>query len=148
MKVILKEDVKKLGTKNQVIEVSDGYARNFLFPKALAVEADGTNMRKLKEQTDLTAKKDQQAKEKAEDEKRRLQDRQVSVSVSSGEGGRLFGSVTTSQVADAIKKQFDINVDKKNVKMADAIKTLGSYPFTVRLYSSVEASMTLKVEAL
>ncbi len=148
MKVILKEDVKKLGTKNQVIEVSDGYARNFLFPKALAVEADGTNMRKLKEQTDLTAKKDQQAKEKAEDEKRRLQDRQVSVSVSSGEGGRLFGSVTTSQVADAIKKQFDINIDKKNVKMADAIKTLGSYPFTVRLYSSVEASMTLKVEAL
>lgn len=141
MKVILKEDVKKLGTKNQVIEVSDGYARNFLFPKALAVEADGTNMRKLKEQTDLTAKKDQQAKEKAEDEKRRLQDRQVSVSVSSGEGGRLFGSVTTSQVADAIKKQFDINVDKKNVKMADAIKTLGSYPFTVRLYSSVEASI-------
>lgn len=148
MKVILKEDVKKLGSKNQVVEVSDGYARNFLFPKGLALEADSANMKQLREKNESQAKKEQQARAKAEEDKKKLQDRQVSVSVSAGEGGRLFGSVTTAQIADGVKEQFGIAVDKKNVKMADAIKSLGSYPFSIKLYHSVEVSMTLKVEAL
>nr|WP_321499751.1 50S ribosomal protein L9 [uncultured Dethiosulfovibrio sp.] len=148
MKVILKEDVKKLGSKNQVVEVSDGYARNFLFPKGLALEADSANMKQLREKNESQAKKEQQARSKAEEDKKKLQDRQVAVSVSAGDGGRLFGSVTTAQIADAVKEQFGISVDKKNVKMADAIKSLGSYSFSVKLYHSVEVSMTLKVEAL
>lgn len=148
MKVILKEDVKKLGTKNQVVDVSDGYGRNFLIPRGLAMEADRANMKKLKAQTETEERHDRQAAAKAEDEKKHLQDRQVSVCVSSGEAGRLFGSVTTSQVAEAIKKQFGVAVDKKNVRIADAVKSLGSYPFTIKLYGSVEVSMTLKVEAL
>ncbi len=148
MKVILKEDVKKVGSKNQIVEVSDGYARNFLFPKNLAVEADSANMKQLKEKNDSKAKKELQAKARAEEDKKKLQDRQITLSVSAGEGGRLFGSVTTAQIADAIKNQFGIAIDKKNVKMADAIKALGSYPFSVKLYTSVEVSMTLKVEGL
>lgn len=148
MKVILKEDVKKLGLKDEIVEVSDGYARNFLFPKTLAIEADSINMKQLKEKNDSKAKKDLLARAKAEEDKKKIQDRQVTVSVSAGEGGRLFGSVTTAQVVDAIKGQFGISLDKKNVKMADAIKSLGSYPFSVKLYHSVEASMTLRVEAL
>lgn len=148
MKVILKEDVKKLGVKNEVIEVSDGYGRNFLLPRNLAVEADPANMKKLREKNDSQAKKELQVRVKAEEDKKRLQDRQVTVLVSAGEGGRLFGSVTTSQVADAVEKQFKVPVDKKNVKMADAIKSLGSYSFSIKLYQSVEVSMTLKVEEL
>lgn len=147
MKVILKEDVKKLGSRNQVLDVSDGYGRNYLIPRGLAVEADKGNMGLLKALTEAEERKDRQASAKAEEEKRHLQGRQVTVSVSSGEAGRLFGSVTASQIAEAVEKQFGVKIDKKNVKIADAVKALGSYAFTVKLHGSVEASMTLKVEA-
>ncbi|MCF4150744.1 50S ribosomal protein L9 [Dethiosulfovibrio sp. F2B] len=147
MKVILLEDVKKLGRKNEIVEVSDGYGRNFLFPRKLAVEADGANLKKLEEKRESSKRKDQQARSEAEEQRKHLQDRQVVLAVTTGEGGRLFGSVTTAQIVDGISDQFGISVDKKNVKMADAVKALGSYSFTVKLYQGVEASMTLKVEA-
>ncbi|PIE54851.1 MAG: 50S ribosomal protein L9 [Dethiosulfovibrio peptidovorans] len=146
MKVILMDEVRKLGKKNEVLEVSDGYARNFLFPRKLAIEATKGNLNKLQDQENSSKKKDQQARAQAEEERKHLQNRQVTVSMSAGEGGRLFGSVTTAQIVEAIREQFDVNVDKKNVRIADVVKTLGHYPCTVRLYQGVEASMTLKVE--
>lgn len=148
MKVILNSDVKKLGKKGEICEVSDGYARNFLFPHGAAIEASKKNVKELESQKASSRKKYDKLRSEAEESKKHLQSRQVTVKVSSGDGGRLFGSVTTAQVAEAIKEQYELKIEKKNVKIADAVKTLGSYDISLKLYSGVEATMTLKVEAL
>ncbi len=146
MKVILKEDVRKLGKKNEVVDVSDGYARNFLFPRGLAVEGSAQNINELKEKTAADKRRDSRLTADAEALKARLSGKVIKISISAGVGGRLFGSVTASQVADALKAQYDVTLDKKNIKIDGAVKALGAYPLTLKLYTGVECAMTLSVE--
>ena len=147
MKVILKEDVRKLGKKNEVVEVSDGYARNYLFSRGLAEEATAQNVNILKDRTAAAERKDARLTAEAEAVKARISGKVVRVRVSCGEGGRLFGSVTAAQVADALKEQYGVDLDKKNVKIDGVVKSLGAYALSLKLYTGVECPMTLSVEA-
>ncbi|MDY2647493.1 MAG: 50S ribosomal protein L9 [Pyramidobacter porci] len=146
MKVILKEDVRKLGKKNAVIEVADGYARNFLFPRGLAVEGTAQNVNILKDKTAAAERRDSRLTAEAEAVKAKIGGKVVRMGVGAGEGGRLFGSVTAAQVAEALQAQYGVKLDKKNVKIDGAVKALGAYPLTLKLYPGVECAMTLSVE--
>ncbi|BDF79163.1 50S ribosomal protein L9 [Pyramidobacter piscolens] len=146
MKVILKEDVRKLGKKNAVVEVSDGYARNFLFPRGLAVEGTAQNVNILRDKTAAAERRDLKLTAEAEAVKAKIAGKVIKMSVGAGEGGRLFGSVTAAQVAEALEAQYGVKLDKKNVKIDGAVKALGAYPLTLKLYAGVECAMTLSVE--
>lgn len=145
MKVILKEDVRKLGKKNAVVEVADGYARNFLFPRGLAVEGTAQNVNILKDKTAAAERRDSRLTAEAEAVKAKIGGKVVRMGVGAGEGGRLFGSVTAAQVAEALQAQYGVKLDKKNVKIDGAVKALGAYPLTLKLYPGVECAMTLSV---
>lgn len=147
MKIILKQDVKKLGNAGDLVEVNDGYARNFIIPRGLGEEATTGRVKQLKEKKASQKARDDKAKQEAEARKKHLQGKQVRLTVSAGEKGKLFGSVTGAQIADAVKAQFGTEVNKKDLKLADAVKQVGEYKFKIRLYTGVEAEMTLKVEA-
>lgn len=146
MKVILKEDVRKLGKKNAVVEVADGYARNFLFPRGLAVEGTAQNVNILRDKTAAAERRDSRLTAEAEAVKAKIGGKVVRMGVGAGEGGRLFGSVTAAQVAEALQAQYGVKLDKKNVKIDGAVKALGAYPLTLKLYPGVECTMTLSVE--
>lgn len=146
MKDILKEDVRKLGKKNAVVEVADGYARNFLFPRGLAVEGTAQNVNILKDKTAAAERRDSRLTAEAEAVKAKIGGKVVRMGVGAGEGGRLFGSVTAAQVAEALQAQYGVKLDKKNVKIDGAVKALGAYPLTLKLYPGVECAMTLSVE--
>ena len=146
MKVILKEDVRKLGKKNAVVEVSDGYARNCLFPRGLAVEGTAQNVNILRDKTAAAERRDLKLTAEAEAVKAKIAGKVIKMSVGAGEGGRLFGSVTAAQVAEALEAQYGVKLDKKNVKIDGAVKALGAYPLTLKLYAGVECAMTLSVE--
>lgn len=147
MKVILKEDVRKLGKKDQIVEVSDGYARNFLFSRGLAAEATPENMNTMKNRAAAAERRDTRLTAEAEAVKARISGKVVRIKVSCGEGGRLFGSVTAAQAAAALKEQYGVDLDKKNVKIDGAVKNVGAYPLSLRLYAGVDCAMTLSVEA-
>ncbi|HOO64338.1 MAG TPA: 50S ribosomal protein L9 [Synergistaceae bacterium] len=146
MQVILKQDVRKLGKTGDLVEVSEGYGRNYLLPRGLAEEASGGKLKDWKNQQKVKQSKLAREEVQAEETKKHLQGRNVTISVSTGGGGKLFGSVTAAQVAEALEKQLDVKVDKRNVKLEDPIRQLGSFPFTVKLHPGVEASLTVSVE--
>ncbi len=147
MKVILKEDVRKLGKKDDIVEVSDGYARNYLIARGLAQEATAANVNIMKDRASAQARRDARKAAEAESVKARISGKVVRVKVSAGEGGRLFGSVTAAQAAEALKAQYGVDLDKKNVKFDGAVKSVGSYPLSLRLYAGVDCAMTLSVES-
>ncbi|MBL3592872.1 MAG: 50S ribosomal protein L9 [Synergistaceae bacterium] len=147
MKVILLQDVSKLGKKGDLIEVNDGYGRNFLLPRGLAEEATSGKVKVWKEAQSSKEARKEKARLQAEETKRHLQGRQVTVKVSAGEGGKLFGSVTSIQIAEALIAQLETRIDKKEIRLDEAIRQVGSFPFKVRLAPSIEAEMTVKVEA-
>ena len=144
MKVILLQDVKGHGKKGQLVEASDGYARNYLLPKKLAIEANATNLNALKISDE--AKKHHAAEEKAAAERdgARLRGKTVRVTAKSGTGGRLFGAVTSKEIAETIKAQCGIDVPKNKI-VADAIKTLGTFSIKVKLHPDVAVEMTVCV---
>jgi large subunit ribosomal protein L9 len=146
MQVILKKDVSKMGKVGELLEVSDGYARNFLFPRDLAEEATAGKISDLK--TRQQNHKNKEAKEKltSEEDRARLQDKVVRVTVSAGENGKLFGSVTTAQIAEALEAQFRLKIDKRNIKLAEPVKQSGNHAISIRLYAGVQADMTLAVD--
>ena len=146
MKVILQQDVKGQGKKGQMIEASDGYARNFLFPRGLAVEGTAQNVNILRDKTAAAERRDLKLTAEAEAVKAKIAGKVIKMSVGAGEGGRLFGSVTAAQVAEALEAQYGVKLDKKNVKIDGAVKALGAYPLTLKLYAGVECAMTLSVE--
>lgn len=146
MKVILKQDVNKLGASGDLVEISDGYARNFLFPRDLAVEATSERMKEWKDKEAARKKKEIRLEKEARELQKKLSGRAVKVKASIGEKGRLFGSVTAANVAESIAAQLGVEVEKKNLRMPDAVKQTGSYPYTVRLHPGIEAEMTLIVE--
>jgi len=147
MKVILKQDVNKIGKKGDLLEVADGYGRNFLIARGLAEEATEGKIREL-QQMQMTQKiKDDKKLKIAEESKKKLGGKVVRIKVNTGEGGKLFGSVTNAQIADALTSQYGVPVDKKDLKMEDTVKQTGEYKFKVRLYTGVDAEMILKVES-
>ncbi len=147
MKMILLQDVKDLGKKGAVVEVADGYARNFLLPRKLAEAATEGHLRLIdKEKADQAARA-QREQEKASELAEQLKARPVPVKVKVGEGGRLFGSVTAADIATALSKSTGISFDKRKVQLADPIKKLGSYTVTIKLHPKVSAKIQLDVQA-
>ena len=146
MQVILKKDVNKIGKAGQLLEVSDGYARNFLFPRGLAEEATTGRIADLNARQQSRKAKEDKEKQAAEENKKLLQGKVVRVAASAGESGKLFGSVTTAQVAEALEAQYTIKADKRDIKLAESVKLPGDHAMSVRLYSGVQADMTLTVE--
>lgn len=147
MKCILLEDVRKLGKKGELVEVSDGYGRNYLIPRGLAEEATKEKIAELRQKEKAKKAKDEKAREEAEASRKYLQGKNVKVRASAGEKGKLFGSVTSSQIAEAIEEQFKVKVNKKDIKVDEQIKELGTYSILVRLFQGVEAKMNVTVEA-
>lgn len=144
MKVILKEDVKGQGKKGELVNVSDGYARNFLFPRNLAVPADAQAMNELRNKEEAARHRLLVEKQEAEETARRLSGKTLKLSAKAGQAGRLFGSVTTKEVAEELKRQFQVSVDKRKIEMAD-IKAFGSYEAVVKLTQGITAKMTVMV---
>lgn len=145
MKVILLEDVKALGKKGEIVEVSDGYARNAILPKKLGVEATGKNLNDLKLQNQH---KDKVAAENLENAKQLaavIEKTTVEVSLKGGEGGRSFGSVSSKEIAQAAKEQAGLDIDKKKIHLKENLKNLGSYEVPVKLHTQVTAKLTVRV---
>ena len=140
MKVILVEDVKALGKKGEMVNVSDGYARNMLFPKKLALEASAKNINDLK----LKKAHDEKVAAFAEE----LAKAQVKVSVKVGEGGKVFGSVSSKEIAEAAKAQLGYDIDKKKIQMKDPIKAVGTTSVAIKLHPKVTAELKVVVEGI
>lgn len=145
MKVILLQDVKSLGKKGEVVNVSDGYARNFVLPKGLGLEANAKNMNDLKLQK---ANDEKVAKEQLEAAQRLagvLETKEVVVTMKSGEGGKTFGSISSKEIAQEAKKQCDLDLDKKKIVLPEPIKSLGVYEVGVKLHPKVTGKLKVKV---
>lgn len=145
MKVILTQDVKNLGKKNTLVNVSDGYARNFLIPKGLAVEATASavNEMKLKENAEKTRKENERANARKLAEK--LKGITVTFVTKSGDNGKLFGSITAKDIADKLEKEHNVQVDKKKIMLPDVIKSLGVYDVELKLHAGVSSNIKVKV---
>lgn len=146
MKVILTQDVKGKGKKGQMIEVSDGYARNYMLPRKIAIEATADNVNTMRMNDKATA--DRQAKERAEamEISKKLKALTVTVNAKGGGNGRLFGSVTTQEIADALKAQSGITLDKRKIILDEAIKNVGTYTVKCKLGYEITAQFTAKVQ--
>ncbi|MEG6584384.1 50S ribosomal protein L9 [Dendrosporobacter sp. 1207_IL3150] len=147
MKVILQEEVKKLGKKGDIIEVSEGYARNFLLPKKLAVEATATNVNSINQKKASEARKQQQAIDEAKLLAAQISKLEVTIPVKTGEGGKLFGSVTAKDIADALVAQHKIDLDKRKIEIKDAIKGLGTYPVTIKVHPEITSRIQVHITA-
>lgn len=145
MKVILKADIKGVGKKDQVINASDGYARNFLFPKNLAVEANNENMSKLKAKQDSNNYKKEQEKEEAKRIAEKLSKILLKVPVKAGENGKIFGGVSAKEISELLKKNYQIEIDKKKIELKETIKTLGARTVTIKLFEGVIGNLKIDV---
>lgn len=146
MKIILLQDEKKLGKKGDIIEASEGYARNYILPKKIGVEANAKNMNDLRLQKANEDRKAQAQLEAAQELAKILAEKQVVVKIKAGEGGRTFGSVSSKEIAAACKEQHDIEIDKKKIVLQDSLKRFGAYEVGVKLHPKVTAKLTVKVE--
>ena len=144
MKVILKQDVKGQGKKGELVSVSDGYARNFLFPRDLAMPADAQAMNELKNKESAAVFHQQEEKKAALAVAELLKDKTLTVKARAGQNGKLFGSVTTKEIAEELKKQFDVTLDKRKIVMAD-IKAFGGYTAELKLPQGVTGKLTVLV---
>lgn len=145
MKVILLQDVKSLGKKGQTVDVSDGYARNFILPKKLGIEANAKNMNDLKLQK---AHEEKVAKEQLDDAKAlaaKIEGLEVEVAIKSGKDGRTFGSVSSKEIASAFKEQHGIELDKKKISLDEPIRTVGTSIVNIKLHRDVTAKLTVRV---
>lgn len=145
MKVILLEDVKSLGKKGQIVNVNDGYARNFILPKKLGLEATNKNLNDLKLQKQNEEKVAQEILDAAKDLAKKIEAGKVEVKIKTGEGGRTFGSVSSKEIAVAVKEQMGYDIDKKKIQMKDSIKNLGTYIVPVKLHAKVTAELKVHV---
>lgn len=145
MKVILLQDEKKLGKKGDIVEVSEGYARNYILPKKIGAEASSKNMNdlKLKKANDEKIAKEQLDAAMAMAEN--LESRQIIVKIKAGEGGKTFGSVSSKEIAEAFKTQHDLDIDKKKIQLNESIKTFGAYEVPIKLHPKVTGKLHVKV---
>lgn len=146
MKIILTEDVKSLGKKGEIVEVNDGYARNFILPKKLGLEANGRNMNDLKLQKANADKLAKEQLEAAQEFARVMETKEVIVTMKSGEGGRVFGSVSSKEIAQEAKKQCQMEIDKKKIQLPEPIKSFGVYEVSVKLHPRVTGKLKVKVQ--
>ena len=142
MKIILLQDEKKLGKKGDIIEASEGYARNYILPKKIGVEATSKNMNDLKLQKANEEKVAQENLDAAKALAAELEIKQVMVKIKAGEGGKTFGSVSSKEIATACKEQHGIEIDKKKIQLPESLKNFGSYEVTVKLHPQVAAKLT------
>lgn len=145
MKIILLQDEKKLGKKGDIIEASEGYARNYILPKKIGVEATPKNMNDLKLQKSNEAKIAKEQLEAAKALAAELETKAVVVKIKAGEGGKAFGSVSTKEIAAAYKEQHNLEIDKKKIQLPESLKNFGSYEVTVKLHPQVTGKLTVKV---
>ncbi|MCI5712063.1 MAG: 50S ribosomal protein L9 [Lachnospiraceae bacterium] len=145
MKIILLQDVKSLGKKGEIVNVSDGYARNMILPKKLGVEANGKNLNDLKLQNQHAEKVAEENLAKAKELAKDLEDKIVEVKIKSGKDGKTFGSVSTKEIAAAVKEQLGLELDKKKMVLNDGIKALGTYEVNVKLHPKVTGTLRVKV---
>ena len=145
MKVILKADIKGVGKKDEVVNASDGYARNFLFPKNLAVEANNENMSKLKAKQDSAKYQKGVEKEKAIEIADKLSKILLKIEVKAGENGKIFGGVSAKEIAQELSKEYKIEVDKKKIDLKETIKTLGVHIVDIKLFEGVVGNLKIDV---
>lgn len=147
MKVILQQEVKNLGKKGDIVEVSEGYGRNYLFPRKLAIPATDSNVNTAKQQR---AAQDQRVKRQVDEAKvmaAQMSKLSVSIGVKTGDGGRLFGSVTGKDIADALQAQHGVELDRRKIELKEPLKTLGRHPVPVRVHPEIMATIEVHVQA-
>ncbi len=147
MKVILLKDIKGTGSKDQIIEVSDGYGRNYLLPRKLAVEATSEALNSIEKSKAAAKHREDVRKDDAEQAARSLKGKNVTVKVRAGENGRLYGSITTQEIADALKAQHGVELDKRKIELDEKVTNVGQTTITVKLYAGVATKMNLIIEA-
>lgn len=145
MKVILLDNVKGVGKKDEVINASDGYARNFLFPKKLAVEANAENINKLNNKKNSEQHKKDVEKEKAQEIAKKMKEIIVVIKVKAGDNGKIFGGVTAKEISENLKTQFNIEVDKKKIVLNENIKNLGVFNVSVKLFEGIVGNLKVNV---
>ena len=145
MKVILLENVKGVGKKDEIINANDGYARNFLFPKNLAIEANSTNLSKLKSKQDSASFKKSEEKKNAEETKEKLSKIVLKINVKAGENGKIFGGVTAKEISEQLKKQYNYNIDKKKIDIKETIKTIGMFTIDLKLFEGVVGKLKIHI---
>ncbi len=145
MKVILLQDVKSLGKKDAIVEVSDGYGQNYLIPRKLAVAATAGNMNEVKQRKESLDNKAKKELEAAKEYAAKLNDKVVTIYAKVGENGKLFGAISNKDIQEAIKKQYGLEVDKKKIVLNEPIKTVGSHIVEIKLYTGVNVKITVKI---
>lgn len=145
MKVILLDNIKGVGKKDEIINASDGYARNYLLPKKLAVEANAENMSKLNNKKEAANYKKDQEKQNAEELAKKLKGIMLKIKVKAGKNGKIFGGVTSKEISENLKSQYNFVVDKKKIELKDTIKTLGSFNVSIKLFEGITADLRVEV---
>ena len=145
MKVILLDNVRGVGKKDEIINANDGYARNFLLPRNLAVEANNSNLAKLKAKQDSVSFKKSEDKKAAEELKEKIGKIRLKIEVKAGENGKIFGGVTSKEISEQLKKQYNFDIDKKKIDLKDTIKTIGIFTVELKLFEGIIAPLKLDI---
>lgn len=145
MKVILLKDVKDIGQKGEVVNVAEGYARNYLLPRKLAAEATESSLKQLEQEKKAQERKRQKEKQMAMEQAEMLSKTHLTLKVKAGEQGKLFGSITSRDISDALKKQYNMDVDKRKIELSNPIKSVGDYEVTIKLAPEVETKILIKI---
>jgi len=146
MKVILLEDVKTLGKKGEMVTVNDGYARNFILPKKLGIEATGKNINDLKLQKANDTRIAQEQLEEAKELKNKIEEKNIRLSIKTGEGGKAFGSISAKEISAAVEDQLGLQVDKKKVQLKELLKTIGTHSVPIKIHPKVIAKLEVLIE--
>ena len=147
MKVILLDNIKGVGKKDEIINASYGYARNYLFPKKLAVEATKENLGKLESKNEANKFKKQNEKNDAIEVANKLKELVLTIKVKAGENGKIFGGVTSKEISENLKEQYKIEIDKKKIEVKETIKNIGRFTINIKLYEGVNAKLTVNIIA-
>lgn len=147
MKVILLQDIKNVGKKEQIIEANDGYARNYLFPKKLAIEATKDNMLKLQAKKTSEANKKNAEIESNKEIAKKLEKIELAIKAKAGENGKIFGGITSKEISEELKKQYKFDIDKKKIVLKETIKNLGRFSAEIKFGDRVNAKLTLNITA-
>lgn len=145
MKVILLENVKGVGKKDEIINANDGYARNYLLPKKLAVEANNQNLSKLKSKQEANAHKKMTEKQEAQELAKKIEKIMLKIQVKAGENGKIFGGVTAKDISEQLQIQYNLNVDKKKIELKETIKQIGIFNIDLKLYEGVNAKLKIHI---
>lgn len=147
MKVILLQDIKSVGKKDEIINANDGYARNFLFPKNLAIEATKDNLLKLQAKKDSKAHKKSLEIEEFKKQAKKIEEITLNIKVKAGDNGKIFGGVTAKEISEEIKKQYKMEIDKKKIILKETIKNIGRFSVDIKFGEGVTAKLTLNIVA-